>query len=193
MDVNFTNTGRGMAGPYSSCLGLSLIELIVTLAVSAILMTLAAPSFEHLLKNNRMTTDINAMVGHIYLARSESVKRRLNIIICKSSNLESCDNSANWEDGWIVYADNNGDKLRGSSEPLLKAHQALKEGNTLSLGAFPTPNYIIFYPNGRASSNGTFIFCDQRGENYAKALILWKYGKVRLSGVRADGSPLSCP
>jgi type IV fimbrial biogenesis protein FimT len=63
----------------------------------------------------------------------------------------------------------------------------------LEWSAFPSPNYAIYYPNGTASSNGTFTFCDERGAAAAKALIIAKSGRVRVSDKAVDGTALQCP
>lgn len=188
MDVNFTNAGRN-----SLCSGLSLIELIIALSIGAILLGLAAPSFSQFIKNSRMTGYVNAMVATLYHARSEAAKRNRNVLVCKSSDGQYCDRATTWDQGWIAFADLDDSRTRSADEPLVSVHQALESGDSLRLGAFPTSNYLIFYPSGTQHSNGTFTFCDERGPEHAKAVIFWKSGRARSSRLSARGEPLDCP
>jgi type IV fimbrial biogenesis protein FimT len=63
--------------------GFTLIELIMTLVVGGIVMTMAVPSFSTFIKNNQLTTQANDMVSTINLSRTEAIKRRDRITICK--------------------------------------------------------------------------------------------------------------
>ena len=88
--------------------GFTLVELMVTLVIAAILLTAGVPSFTTLIKNNRLTTSTNELVGALTLARSEAVKRGLRVTVCKSADQASCDTSGTgWQQGWIVFTDEN--------------------------------------------------------------------------------------
>ncbi|NMG63689.1 prepilin-type N-terminal cleavage/methylation domain-containing protein [Azoarcus indigens] len=85
--------------------GFTLIELMVTLAVAAILAAMAAPSFRTLLANNRLSTQTNELVGAVTFTRSEAVKRGRNVTLCRadSDTALTClaGNQSEWEH-WIV-------------------------------------------------------------------------------------------
>ncbi len=95
--------------------GFTLIELIITVAVMAILMTLAAPSFQRILAKNRVEGLASELSAALNLARSEAIKRGATVTVCKSSNTSAavtatapaCDTSttATWPDGWLVFVD----------------------------------------------------------------------------------------
>lgn len=173
--------------------GYTLTELLIALAITAVVMAAATPSFANLLQNNRLTTSLNTLATTLHYARSEAIKRNQPIVICKGTPDTGCNNSRTWHAGWIVFVDGNGDKQWNDDEPLLWSQAALPSGQTLEWHAFPSSNYTIYYPNGTASSNGTFVFCDNRGTLAAKALILAKTGRVRNSALSASGSALQCP
>lgn len=172
--------------------GYTLTELISTLAIGAIVVALAVPSFATLLQNNRVTTSVNTLAASLNYARSEAVKRNQRIVVCKGSPEAGCDKNRQWHDGWIVFTDLDGDKTLGGDEPILWTQGALPPQQTLNWSAFPSSNYAIYYPNGTASSNGTFTFCDARGATAAKALIVAKTGRVRFSTKSAQGNALQC-
>lgn len=86
----------------------TIIELMLTLAVAAILATVAAPSFWNVIQNSRATTQANELVTAINFARSEAVKRGLTVSLCSSSDQATCDDSNDWSVGWIVFRDTGG-------------------------------------------------------------------------------------
>jgi len=87
--------------------GFTLIELMITLGIAAILLTVAVPSFNTTIKNNRLVTHANLLVSSIGLARSEAVKHGRTATVCVSSDQATCTAETNWELGWMVWVDLN--------------------------------------------------------------------------------------
>ncbi len=79
------------------------MELIITISVLAILTTLALPSFQQFIQNNRLAGQANELVAATQLARSEAIKRGVNVAVCSSDDAATCGGS--FTDGWIVVAD----------------------------------------------------------------------------------------
>ncbi|MFW2438865.1 MAG: GspH/FimT family pseudopilin [Arenicellales bacterium] len=146
--------------------GFTLIELIVTLTVAAILMAAAAPSFRELIQSNRLTASVNELSGSINMARSEAVKRGRRVVVCKSSNGNDCvtTSSTFWQQGWIIFVDDNNDAVHDAGEELLRVHDALERNVTLT-GNGNVANYISYISEGRAqltdgtSQSGTINAC----------------------------------
>ncbi len=86
--------------------GFTLIELLMTLIVVSIVVSLGAPALSDIIRNNRLTTQTNALVTALNLSRSEAIRRNVNITICASSDQATCTNDG-WENGWIIMDDNN--------------------------------------------------------------------------------------
>lgn len=86
--------------------GFTLVELVVTLAVAALLLTLALPSFAELLRRNRLATANNELVTALHVARAEALRRGRPVSVCASSNQRSCAGSTDWTTGWVVFEDN---------------------------------------------------------------------------------------
>lgn len=87
--------------------GFTLVELMITIAVVAIMSAIAYPSFQATLRSNRMATTSNELIAALSLARSEAVKNKRGGGVCASVDGSSCDGAA-WTDGWLVWADVNG-------------------------------------------------------------------------------------
>ena len=85
--------------------GFTLIELMVTVAVLAIILAIAVPGFQAFIASGRVTTTTNDMVGALTLARSEAIRRGTRVTLCKSSDGASCTDAGGWEQGWIAFVD----------------------------------------------------------------------------------------
>lgn len=82
--------------------GFSLIELMMTIAVAVILMMIAVPSFQYVTNSNRMSSEINGLLGDLQFARSEAIKEGQYVTVCASSDGASCSDLTAWQNGWIV-------------------------------------------------------------------------------------------
>jgi type IV fimbrial biogenesis protein FimT len=145
--------------------GFTMVELMITLVVVAILLAAAVPFLGDFTRNNRLVGQSNDIASSIQLARSEAVKQGVNTVICPSSDLTSCsNNAADWQNGWLVFSDFNldGDLDAGASAPLCEATEdcLMKTGtgidykNTLTT----TATLLRFLPTGLASNGGTVTF-----------------------------------
>jgi len=165
--------------------GFTLIELMITLLIAAILLSQAVPSFMTMLQNNRITTQVNDYVTSLNVARSEAVKRGGRITVCKSANNAACTNAGNWEQGWIIFNDTDNDAVVDAGEEVIRAHGALEAGITL-VGSVNIANYISFVGTGFSqltdgnAQNGELVMCDSRGfGSDARAIVLSASGSAR--------------
>jgi type IV fimbrial biogenesis protein FimT len=114
--------------------GVTLIELTMTMAIVAVLMAVAIPSFQYVTNANRMASEVNALLGDMQFARGEAIKQGLTVIVCtSSSDQKSCSGtSANWQSGWIVYVDTNNNGSFDSGEPVVRVAKAFKGTDTFT-------------------------------------------------------------
>lgn len=159
--------------------GFTLMEALITLLIVAILAAIAAPSMQEFVKNERLTGQVNVLISHFMLARSEALKRNQSVVLCPSSNQVSCTASSG-EEGWIIFVDTDDNGVVSGADEIIKIQQAL-EGDDVELTGLVTVTYDHrgFTPN----SSGTFTLCDDRGVAEAKVLNLSNTGRVRRSGV----------
>ncbi len=177
--------------PTRRCAGHSMTDVLTTLAVAGILVGSGAPAMQNLMYEQRLTTQVNQLLGDLHLARSESIKRVAQVTLCKSNNGSSCSTTSNWQDGWIVFADSNGNESVDSGEQIIRVQQALEGSVALRFGETGAYRYVRYESNGTAWPNATFTFCDVRGATNARAIIVWRTGRVRVWDKSSDDA-LEC-
>ena len=188
--------------------GLTLIELMVTIAVVAIIALIAPPMLANMLNTNRSIAHYNQVAGTLALARSESIKRGMIISICGSSDGATCDTS-DWEDGWLVFADVDRDGVFDAGDTKLRIVAALQDDYTLRLSNSDVASTLQYRADGALRDRdsdgfdrGTFTICDKSGSaTKAKALninILGRASKAQdtdTNDIVEDilGADVACP
>lgn len=105
--------------------GFTMVELMVVIAIVAVLTTLAAPSFKNLIQSNSMSSVVNTFLADMRYARSEAIRRGGKVVMCRSNSPEasppSCGTGSGtngWVSGWVIYADENSNGSIESTEVL---------------------------------------------------------------------------
>jgi|LakMenEpi03Aug12_release.lakeMendotaPanAssembly.Ray.scaffolds.fasta_scaffold306027_2 type IV fimbrial biogenesis protein FimT len=164
--------------------GFTLIELMITLTVAGVLMMVAAPSYRELIQSNRMSTQANLLLSDLNAARSEAVKRRIPVTLCKSTTQSACATSGGYEQGWIIFADHDRDGAVDDDDMILRTQDATGTDLTIR-GKTPIQNRISFFDSGNVSTSGSIIFCDSRIQVFstdrvkARAIIISQPGRFR--------------
>ena len=172
--------------------GYSIYDLLITSAVASVL-GLGAVGMTGMVQDGRMTAQVNHLMGHLNLARSESIKRGTAVTMCKTENGANCATGSEWHNGWIIFVDEDANHQINDGETIIKIEQPLDAVALNFAGALNHDRYVTYKPGGMVEPNGTFTFCDNRGAKKAKAVILLGTGRPRVSSVSASNAPLSCP
>jgi type IV fimbrial biogenesis protein FimT len=169
--------------------GITLIELLVTLAIIAILIALVTPSFETVIHKNRIAATANLLNSSLQLARSEAITRGLRVTICKSASVDQaqpvCSQAANWQDGWLAFANQGHDCTVDAGDELLKVFQPASDQVTITATS-SFDSCLSYLPDGTSEgtsfTNGSFSMCLNAGAG-GRTLIISNTGRIRLDDI----------
>lgn len=129
--------------------GLALVELMIVLAIVAVLAALAAPDLRDMIRRYRLDAAVTDLFGAIDLTRSQAIARgsRVQLVPLDASG-------ANWSSGWVVFVDADGDRRPGPAEEVISSHGPLPEGIVISFNftSNKLPYYIAYNGAGRSCS-----------------------------------------
>jgi type IV fimbrial biogenesis protein FimT len=168
----------------------TLLEMMITISVVAILVSLGVPAFQEYALKQAMSAAVNALHSDLLLARSQAIHQDMQVIACPGNPTRGCSGTNDWTHGWMVFADLNEDRQQQEDEPVLRLSHHV---DNLKIFSAASRNNIRFYPNGSTpGSNGSISFCGPRGPTKARRLVISNLGRIR----RDSASTLSedkCP
>lgn len=192
-----------MLKPTISQSGLTLVELMVTLAVLAILLSIAVPNFQSTIASSQLTSATNDLLASLAQARMEAVRQGRRITVCMSSNGTQCATSGTWQQGWISFTDTTRSGTTANvdaGETILSTTGARPAGISVA-GSGATAQYISFDPDGRnktmgnAAQTGTIRVCSTSSHlsdnSRYRDLVLIASGIIR--NPNTNGVSSSCP
>lgn len=127
--------------------GFTLVEVLIAVAIAAILMTLAAPSFSNVLQKQRIATTVNDFFAAINLARSEAIQRGARVDLVPADGVD-------WGKGWTIFVDKNNNQRPDASEQVIFTHGPVPDGLTIK-AALTDSNvqYLAYSGAGRSRTN----------------------------------------
>jgi len=179
--------------------GFTLIELMMTLLIAGIVLTIGVPNFRDLVQRNRVTTEVNRFISHVQFARAESIRRGSTVSLCQSGTLDRCasdDNGAPsgvYEKGWLVYADRSGpgDNFDSAEDVLLRVGDAAPGDVTVRADS-GAPRWLSFGLRGELSGvRAQLAFCHNgvSTEDVPGRLVtVHATGRTTLDAIAAGGS-----
>lgn len=149
--------------------GFTLIELMVTLTVIAVLGMVAVPSFNQAFLSNRLTGYANSFAASATYARSEAIKRNTTVTLCSSGDGAACASSGGWQQGWIVLA----------GTTVLQKQAALASGYHFT----GDNSSIVFQPTGVGATDSTLVLCraTPSAGNQERQLRVTATGRVNIT------------
>lgn len=174
--------------------GFTLTELMVTVAMIAIVLMIGVPSFQQVIMNNRMATQANDFLGSMNLARSEAIKRGQRVALCKTANpfaaTPLCTPAGAWGQGWLIFVDTNNNATLDAGEVLLKVHQGIAPSTLSALSTTPNvANYLSYAADGatRLIDNtfqaGTLTLCPGTSGMTGRSIVVNAAGRARIASV----------
>ncbi|GAA5317384.1 MAG: hypothetical protein AseanaTS_25890 [Candidatus Pelagadaptatus aseana] len=186
--------------PRKNTLGYSLLEMVITLAVAAILLSIGLPSFTEQIEEQRNEQVINRLYTILQQTRHRAVSQKQPTTLCKTADFSTC--GGDWGQGILIFTDQNLDGRRDDNETIhLTVNDLFDEGN-LHWRSFGNKRYLQFLPTGSTNyQNGTFTYCDKDNDlKKARGISITVTGRTQIAfdrngdGVRenASGRPLRC-
>ena len=171
--------------------GLSLLELLITMAVAALLLSYAAPNLSRLVAASRQTATVNQLLGAVQMARTIAIARHKAVVLCPNDGHERCATQAqSWDFGYLIFV----------HDPPTRPYQVTDPAALVAVKSLPeriivhaNRNAFIFRPLSVRSSNGTFRVCDAALRVPPRAVIVSVTGRPRIAGRLSNGQPIPWP
>jgi type IV fimbrial biogenesis protein FimT len=165
--------------------GFTLVELLVAVALLAIAMALAAPAFRDLLRDVRRAALLTTLSHAMHAARAAAATSGRSIRLCGTRDGLSCTGETRWGPGLLQRPASDGPAALLRVIPLPHGRGAPT--------VVANRGFVEFAPLAPAATTATLTVCDDRGAAQARALIVSRTGRLRVSDRSASGEPLSCP
>ena len=157
--------------------GTTVLELVVTLAIAAILIGISVPAYERFTNRQRMKAAVTSLHNDLLAARSQAIYRRAVVVACPGDPAVGCRDNNRWTSGWIVFEDGNGDRQRQEEEFLLRHGM---EHAAVEIFSPDSRKLLRFFPDGSTpGSNGSISLCGRGGPEHARKLVISNIGRIR--------------
>lgn len=200
--------------------GFTLFELMLAISIGAIIVGLGVPSLRQFILNNRMTGIANDMLVAVHAARTESIKRHAQAVMCFTSDPSAAEPACDGDgtQGWIVFIDDldpaaaaatDNNVVVDPGEEVLLRHEAINSGVSVTSAPVGNAGYLAFSAAGFSREIGavgtdlaSVILCDHRGNvavygaanSAARALTISATGRPAVTRAVSDITTLGgCP
>ena len=129
--------------------GWTLTEMLLALAIAALLAVLALPVYADWIAESQMMNFARDLAGSMNVARSEAIKRGTRVNLCKSANRSTCAAGGDWAQGFVVYVDRDHDGQLDVAESALQVVAPASAGIS-ARGNRPIADYVSYTSLGTA-------------------------------------------
>jgi type IV fimbrial biogenesis protein FimT len=173
--------------------GFSLLEISITLIIVAIVASFSA-SFAALIARQEISTQTNEVVTSLKLARTVAIVRQTRVTLCQSTSGSKCERGFDWGKGWILFTDNDNNRVIDPDDEVIQFHPGLNDRTSLHWrGSLGTNYYLSFLDTGFSNKAGSFWVCnDGRVIKEARRVVLARTGRVRTRDATVTEIKLRC-
>ncbi|MDB6089138.1 MAG: putative typeIV fimbrial fimT-related pilin [Gammaproteobacteria bacterium] len=175
--------------------GFTLVELVTVMSIVAILMGIGVPSYRYITTSNRLSAEVNGLLGDLQFARSEAIKEGQTVSVCSSTDGTTCANSSTWNSGWIVFSDTGTVGTVDGNDALLRVQKAFsplatsggdsfQASNNVTTVTFNREGFAVGLPNAGALLT---LHDSSNNQNYTRCL------SATLVGMMATQTHASSP
>ena len=155
--------------------GLTLIELLTTLTIAAVTLTVGLPAFSGTLERTRVSTTMHRVSADLAMARSTAIMRRAQVVVCPRTPDYRCSDDSDWSRGWIVFTDDDGNRQPDEDAHILRVTDPPSHRR---LAIDSTRRFLRYQRDGRsAHSNQTVRVCSR--DRLAGTVVVNNLGRVR--------------
>jgi type IV fimbrial biogenesis protein FimT len=170
--------------------GFTLVEGLATLTLGSLVLATGIPALSELMASNSIRSEVNSLVAHLQLTRSEAIKTGHRAVLCPSADGAHCLGSADWGKGYMVFVDEDADRTRDLSERVVRFRNITGDSLQIDAGSRRT---VTYQATGWApGSNLTIAVCDSADRAEPRAVVVSMTGRPRTADVDPSGMPLSC-
>ena len=168
--------------------GFTLYELLITLALAALISGLAMPSLSALKARQQQRAEIDALFHAIHLARKESILKRKVVSLCPSQDGSSCLPGLDWSMGWLMFENDD----RDSPPQVDPGETVLASRRVQDFRIVANRSGFTLRATFQRATNGTFVLCDPLERIPPLALVVSYTGRPRVARHTTDGELYSC-
>jgi type IV fimbrial biogenesis protein FimT len=192
----YTKTNDGRIAPrLNESSGFTLVELVVVCTIVGILLSIGVPSYRYVTSANRVSSEINGLLGDLQFARSEAIKQGLTISVCATNNGTTCLTTGSaWKTGWLVFTDAGTQGIIDGTDQVLRKQNSFTSSDTLAIDN--SIQYVSFNRNGfmmNAAAGVTFTLKDANSNaQYTRCLSATLVGALstqRTGQTTAENNP----
>jgi type IV fimbrial biogenesis protein FimT len=173
--------------------GVTLMEVMIVLAIVALLLAIGVPAFREFVARNRLDGAAQDLLASLQFARSEATRRGVQVTL----RLAGTAGSRNWGSGWSMFADTDGDGVLDTGEEVIRQGMALTAPLTL-VGSSSFDTVIAFNRNGQLTNagGGYLVLCEggvltEGGQSRSRAVLVNGAGRVRMAARNSSSVPVT--
>jgi len=162
--------------------GFTLLELMIVLAIVGIMVALAGPSFQSSIQNSNIASARDALANGVKMTRGEALYTKTPSTLCASTDQSACSGGSDWEQGWIVFSDFDGDGSldAGDGDSVIDVNYGFNT-NAIDVGVDGSGGAFTFDANGIRTTAGqwTVSFCDKDTGTTCRSFQVSTVGGIR--------------
>lgn len=168
--------------------GFTLVEMLMAVAIVAVLGAIALPGFGNTLGRLRQQSALGDLQTALNQARIAAVSRGRHVVACPTLDGTDCAHTTEWHHGWLLFADLDHDRQRSDDEPVIVAGQAQSAG--IGILASTGRLRVDYQPDGSAAgTNVTLTVCSRTlGAGGARTLVVSQSGRIRHGAATATAA-----
>ena len=169
---------------YPANKGFTLLELLTSLAIICIILTVGLPAFSNVLENSTRKDTIYQLIGMLNFARDTAVSSSTNVVICPTENGTTCNSTRDWSEKLLVFVDSNKNHELDEEETLLKTFDYDRKKQSLNWKSFGNKSWLSFYADGSTGfQSGRIYYCYDEGKEAKdkSQIIVYRTGRSRIA------------